>query len=160
MTAPITTWAVTKLAHPAVRDFRPECADCIALTETAITHAAVTGSVGATCSEGEHSVTVARAHAVYDRPGGRRPDADPDPSTFPVDLHEFASMIGVTPDTLRTYRHDGRLPPPDGRLGGSDVWLPNTVRTWQANRPRPRNAPNGAISRRSPRNGRVDGPGL
>ena len=73
MTAPDALWAVTKIAHPALRDVRPDCEHCLALTETAISHAAVTGSVGATYSEPkdgeEHSVTVARAVTAVVRSG-------------------------------------------------------------------------------------------
>ena len=64
----MSTWVVTKIMHPGLRDVRPDCTDCLALAESAAIHARVTGSTGATFGESrngvEHSVTVARAIAV------------------------------------------------------------------------------------------------
>lgn len=64
------TWAVTAIAHPALRDVRDDCEKCLSLTEAAITDARVTGSRGAAYSEVrgdvEHSVTVARAITTVD----------------------------------------------------------------------------------------------
>lgn len=65
MAAPVTTWALTEIAHPEVRDFRPACQGCLRLAQSAITTAWVTGSVGATHIEGEHSAKVARVTALY-----------------------------------------------------------------------------------------------
>lgn len=73
MAAPTTTWAVTGIEHPALRGVNEDCAECLALVDSAITHAAVTGSTGATMArEGaggkdRHSATVARAVAVVER---------------------------------------------------------------------------------------------
>jgi hypothetical protein len=73
MTAPNRLWAVTKIAHPALRDVREDCPHCLALTETAISHAAATGSTGATFVESkgdsEHSVTVTSCIQVVVRLG-------------------------------------------------------------------------------------------
>lgn len=64
VTDPARMWAVTGLQHPAVRDWRPVCEECLALTDDAITDARITGSVGATRVERGHSVTVSRVHAL------------------------------------------------------------------------------------------------
>lgn len=71
ITRPDLTWAVTKLEHPALRDVREEPCDlCLAHVDSAIAHARVTGSVGATYgvtgSGGDHGVTVARVHALVE----------------------------------------------------------------------------------------------
>lgn len=71
MAAPITTWAVTEIAHPEVRDFRPVCEECLACADGAITLAGATGSVGSTETRGEHFAKVARVTALYTTgPGG------------------------------------------------------------------------------------------
>lgn len=72
MAAAPTTWAVTALAHPGTLGVSEDCAECLALAETAITNATVTGSRGATYGtrtgdQPEHSATVARALAVLSR---------------------------------------------------------------------------------------------
>ena len=74
-------------------------------------------------------VAAAVLHAIDVTASQHRPDKPP------VDLHGFADMIGVNVQTLRTYRKDGRLPPPDGRIGRTDWWHPATIRMWQSNRP-------------------------
>lgn len=66
MAAPVQTWAVTAIAHPALRDVREDCQDCLALADAAVTDARITGSTGAThivrhVDGTEHSATVARA---------------------------------------------------------------------------------------------------
>lgn len=69
----LSVWAVTKLAHPAVRDYRDDCPECLALVDQAISHAQATGSKGATYGVGaaeqadNHSATVARALQVVFR---------------------------------------------------------------------------------------------
>jgi hypothetical protein len=71
MAAEPQQWAVTKLEHPAVRDWREVCAVCVRQVEPAITYARVTGSVGSTYSTQDpdgmvHSATVARAIFVVE----------------------------------------------------------------------------------------------
>lgn len=62
------SWAVTEVAHPALRDVREKvCADCLALAESAVTYAAVTGSRGGSYDSAGHSATVTRALAVIVR---------------------------------------------------------------------------------------------
>lgn len=46
-------WTITKSAHP-------DCTDCTGLKESAVIHARVTGSIGATYTTNDHSCTVAR----------------------------------------------------------------------------------------------------
>lgn len=77
MTAPLTTWAVTKMNHPGTIGISDDCADCLAITDTAIDHARVTASVGCTYGDGRgHEVTVARVHAVHTRGGDPLVSAD------------------------------------------------------------------------------------
>ncbi|MFE9250069.1 MerR family transcriptional regulator [Streptomyces sp. NPDC007088] len=49
--------------------------------------------------------------------------------------NEIAAHIQVRPDTVRSYRKQGVLPPPDRTIGGRPYWYPDTIRTWVANRP-------------------------
>jgi hypothetical protein len=44
---------------------------------------------------------------------------------------EVAERIGVKPDTLSRYK----LPPADAMTGGVRGWLPETIDTWQRQRP-------------------------
>ncbi len=46
---------------------------------------------------------------------------------------QVAEHWGVTPATVRAYAARGQMPPPDGRIGRSDWWLPATIQAW----PRP-----------------------
>jgi hypothetical protein len=39
-------------------------------------------------------------------------------------------MAGITPDTLDTYKRDGRAPKPDGYLGRSPWWWESTISRW------------------------------
>lgn len=55
-------WAVTEIAHPGLRDVAPDCAECFALTQSAVVTARMTGSRGATYARGEHSVTVSQTY--------------------------------------------------------------------------------------------------
>lgn len=61
MAAAPALFAVTAIAHPALRDVRDDCTDCLALAEPAAAHARVLGSRGATYGDGDHSATVTRA---------------------------------------------------------------------------------------------------
>lgn len=53
---------------------------------------------------------------------------------------EIAAYIGTRTDSVRSYRKNGLLPPPDLVEGGKPYWLADTVRAWLArsavNRPR------------------------
>ena len=59
-------WAVLQLAHPGVRDYKPDCEECLAQVQSAIIQARATGSRGATFVTrgpgGKHSATVARVN--------------------------------------------------------------------------------------------------
>jgi hypothetical protein len=48
---------------------------------------------------------------------------------------EIAAHISVQPDTVRSYRKHGLLPPPDHVEGGKPYWFADTIRAWVAQRP-------------------------
>ncbi|GAA2713445.1 MULTISPECIES: MerR family DNA-binding transcriptional regulator [Streptomyces] len=48
---------------------------------------------------------------------------------------EIAAHIGVRPDTVRSYRKHGLLPPPDASEGGRPHWYADTIRHWVTQRP-------------------------
>lgn len=56
-----------------------------------------------------------------------------------LSLNGLAQRVGISPHTARSYREEGRLPPPDATIGeglrATLGWLPETVDNWQANRP-------------------------
>ncbi|CAM5634074.1 helix-turn-helix transcriptional regulator [Streptomyces pseudogriseolus] len=56
---------------------------------------------------------------------------------------DIAAHIKVQPDTVRSYRKHGLLPPPDRVEGGKPYWHPDTVRRWVAARPGNRNRRDG-----------------
>jgi hypothetical protein len=45
-------------------------------------------------------------------------------------LADFARITGVTPRTIATMRRDGRLPPPDARIGRCLLWKSETAESW------------------------------
>lgn len=52
-----------------------------------------------------------------------------------LDMPGVARHLGLSPATIRAYRHEGTLPEPDAITGSMPGWLPETIDTWQANRP-------------------------
>ncbi|GHA69948.1 helix-turn-helix transcriptional regulator [Streptomyces termitum] len=48
---------------------------------------------------------------------------------------DIAAHIRVQPDTVRSYRKHGLLPPPDRVESGKPYWYAETVRAWVASRP-------------------------
>lgn len=67
-----------------------------------------------------------------------------------LDTKEVADMIGVEPNTVRTYLKRTRrrevagedlraqdFPLPDKIFGDSPAWLPSTIRAWLSERPGP-----------------------
>ncbi|MBF4136508.1 MULTISPECIES: MerR family transcriptional regulator [Streptomyces] len=51
---------------------------------------------------------------------------------------EIAAHIRVQPDTVRSYRKNGQLPPPDLTRSGRPYWHADTIRHWVAGRARNR----------------------
>ena len=58
-----------------------------------------------------------------------------------LSVTDVARLLGVKSGTVSSYHHAGRLPAPDVTIGVSDDhratygWLPETIATWQENRP-------------------------
>lgn len=48
---------------------------------------------------------------------------------------DAAALAGVAPSTWRDYVARGRAPAPDGRLGRTPWWRPDTITTWLETRP-------------------------
>lgn len=72
VTSPTPQWSVTELAHPAVRDYRDVCQECLDQAPQAISMARVTGSSGSTYGDTDgHFVTVSRVHALFTDQGER-----------------------------------------------------------------------------------------
>jgi predicted DNA-binding transcriptional regulator AlpA len=59
--------------------------------------------------------------------------SDPDPL---LSLLQMAERAGVEPGTMRKYRSQGRLPPPDDvSVPGRPRWRASTLDTWMKARP-------------------------
>ena len=52
-----------------------------------------------------------------------------------LSTQDVAARLGVKPATVSGYRHRGRLPKPDGKLGKTVWWWESTIDAWQAARP-------------------------
>lgn len=52
-----------------------------------------------------------------------------------LDIAGVAEVLGVSPGTVRGYRHRGYLPDEDGVAGGSPWWYRGTITAWDARRP-------------------------
>lgn len=48
---------------------------------------------------------------------------------------DVAQLADVKPVTIAGYRHHGRMPPPDGRLGRTVWWNETTIVEWLEGRP-------------------------
>ena len=73
-------------------------------------------------------------------PRGLPADAGPEEGASVVGfeqltLGDVARRLGLSLSTVHNYRYQGRLPAPDGTLGNSPWWLPETIDAWQASRP-------------------------
>lgn len=54
-----------------------------------------------------------------------------------IGYKEMAELAGVRPNTLRRYRVEGRLPPPDVLLADRPRWRLSTFTAWMESRPGP-----------------------
>lgn len=56
-----------------------------------------------------------------------------------LSLHGYAQRVGIAYSTICTYQRQKRLAPPDAIIGEGNAqtygWLPETIDTWQVNRP-------------------------
>ncbi|HNV40592.1 MAG TPA: hypothetical protein PLI84_10410 [Ornithinibacter sp.] len=43
---------------------------------------------------------------------------------------DVAAHLGIEQATARSYKHRGYLPPPDGVLGSTPWWRPETITSW------------------------------
>jgi len=48
---------------------------------------------------------------------------------------EVAGYLGVTTSSVRAYLASNRMPAPDQKYGVTNLWRPETIKEWQANRP-------------------------
>ena len=44
---------------------------------------------------------------------------------------EVAAYLGVKPGTITAYLARGQMPQPDGRVGRTPWWRPETIRAWR-----------------------------
>lgn len=44
---------------------------------------------------------------------------------------DVAAHLGVQPKTVTGYLARGRMPEPDGRVGRTPWWRPETIRAWR-----------------------------
>ena len=49
---------------------------------------------------------------------------------------QVASHLGVSSSTIRAYLARDQMPPPDRKMGPLSLWRPDTIREWDASRPR------------------------
>ena len=51
-------------------------------------------------------------------------------------MAEVAAHLGIAAQSVRRYRvRDASFPAPDGKLGRTPWWRPDTIKAWQAARP-------------------------
>jgi predicted DNA-binding transcriptional regulator AlpA len=53
----------------------------------------------------------------------------------PLDMAAVARLLGLTSQTVRKYRSEGRMPEPDWMIGRSPAWRRSTIEGWQNTRP-------------------------
>jgi hypothetical protein len=46
-------------------------------------------------------------------------------------IEDVARYLGVGTSTVRAYTARGQMPPPDGKLGRTPWWKPDTIRAWR-----------------------------
>ncbi|MBY6537603.1 hypothetical protein HQ325_02855 [Rhodococcus sp. BP-349] len=52
-----------------------------------------------------------------------------------LSISEFADRVGVSVNTVKSYRSKGMLPTPDVTVGTTEGWFPATVDQWMLERP-------------------------
>ncbi|MBA3293940.1 MAG: helix-turn-helix domain-containing protein [Geodermatophilaceae bacterium] len=72
----------------------------------------------------------------HDQTVGKRQTcgAAPDGAAF-LSYADVAALAGVSEATLRKYASQGRLPPPDVRVGRTPGWTEASIRRWLSARP-------------------------
>lgn len=53
---------------------------------------------------------------------------------LPVSFDGIAEITGLTRATVKNYHARGRLPEPEGHLGGVPWWWTTSIRAWDAER--------------------------
>jgi predicted DNA-binding transcriptional regulator AlpA len=60
-------------------------------------------------------------------------------TTLPDDwwtTEDVATFLSITASTVRAYVARNQMPKPDRQIGRTQVWKPETIRTWHEGRPR------------------------
>lgn len=52
-----------------------------------------------------------------------------------LSMGECAERLGIAASTFTAYYYRNQGPPPDAMIGKTPGWLPETIDTWNANRP-------------------------
>jgi hypothetical protein len=68
-------------------------------------------------------------------PGSGAESATPSPDAEWWTTSDVAAYLGVRPATVSTYRMRGQMPPPDKKLGRTQLWRPQTITAWRDRRP-------------------------
>jgi predicted DNA-binding transcriptional regulator AlpA len=50
---------------------------------------------------------------------------------------QIATLLGVTPSTISSYKSRGQMPPPDKEYGRTPLWRYETIEKWRGELPTP-----------------------